>query len=66
MRFVTQASQNQIEADGAVTATPGIILCIGTADCAPILLADYKTASSARLMPAGAALSPVLLKTPSV
>lgn len=40
--FVTQASQNQIEADGAVTATPGIILCIGTADCAPVLLADYK------------------------
>lgn len=28
------------EGDGLVTATPGVILCVFTADCVPVLLAD--------------------------
>lgn len=32
----------EFKADGAVTDKPGIILSIGTADCAPVLLADYR------------------------
>lgn len=40
--YITQASQNEIEADGAVTKEPNILLSIGTADCAPVLFADYK------------------------
>ena len=32
------------EADGIVTATPGVLLAIQTADCAPILLADPEAA----------------------
>lgn len=39
---VDTASQDQIKADGMVCTTPGIALSIGTADCLPILLADYK------------------------
>ena len=39
--FVDSPSMNQITADGAVTTTKDIILCIGTADCAPVLFADY-------------------------
>lgn len=38
--FTDQASQYQITADGIVTTTPDIILCIGTADCAPVLFFD--------------------------
>lgn len=38
--FVDQVSQNQITADGVVTDQKNIVLCIGTADCAPILFYD--------------------------
>ncbi|MCQ2741275.1 MAG: peptidoglycan editing factor PgeF [Alphaproteobacteria bacterium] len=38
--FVEKASQDMIEADGAVTNRPDIGLCIRTADCAPVLLED--------------------------
>ena len=34
--------QFTVTADGAVTANPNILLGIKTADCAPVLLADYK------------------------
>ena len=34
--------QFSITADGAVTTNPNILLGIKTADCAPVLLADYK------------------------
>lgn len=42
---VTQPAQTNelVEADGLVTALPGIALGILTADCAPILFADPKT-----------------------
>ena len=40
--YVSSPTQDQIDADGAVTDQPNTILCIRTADCAPILLADYK------------------------
>ncbi len=32
----------KIQADGAVTTNPNLLLGIKTADCAPVLLADYK------------------------
>ena len=38
--FVNKPSHDVIFADGAVTATSGIILCIRTADCAPVLFED--------------------------
>ncbi len=38
--YVSEASQDTIFADGAVTTTPQIALCIRTADCAPILFED--------------------------
>ncbi len=37
---VTEPPGNVVEADAMVTATPGLLLGILTADCAPILLAD--------------------------
>lgn len=40
--YVEQPSRDLLEADGAVTDCPGIILSIRTADCAPILLEDRK------------------------
>ena len=40
--LVAEASQGIIEADGMVCKTPGLVLGIGTADCLPVLLADYK------------------------
>ena len=42
VQYIEKATQFEIEADGAVTDKKGIILCIKTADCAPVLLADYK------------------------
>ncbi|MBE6452670.1 MAG: peptidoglycan editing factor PgeF [Alphaproteobacteria bacterium] len=42
VEYITSPSQDIIWADGAVTDKPQIILCIRTADCAPVLLADYK------------------------
>lgn len=38
--FANTVSQNQITADGIVTNQPNIVLCIGTADCAPVLFFD--------------------------
>jgi len=40
--FVTEPSQEKVTADGVVTKTQGIILGIKTADCLPVLMADYK------------------------
>lgn len=40
--YLDRPSQYQIEADGVVTDKPGLILGITTADCIPVLLADYK------------------------
>lgn len=40
--FITQAERYQQFADGMVTATPGIILAIRTADCCPVLFYDDK------------------------
>ncbi len=42
VQYIAKPSQFQIEADGAVADKKGIVLCIKTADCAPVLLADYK------------------------
>ena len=40
--WVDKPSQFQIQADGAVTNNPDVLLCLKTADCAPVFLADYK------------------------
>lgn len=40
--FAATASRHQIIADGIVTDQKGIILCIGTADCIPVLFYDEK------------------------
>ena len=40
--LVTEPSREKVTADGAVTKTQGIILGIKTADCLPVLMADYK------------------------
>lgn len=40
--YLDRPSQYQVEADGVVTDKSGIILGITTADCIPVLLADYK------------------------
>lgn len=40
--FLDKPSQYQVEADGVVTDKSGMILGITTADCIPVLLADYK------------------------
>lgn len=40
--YVEKASQDKIEADGAVTDVENIALCIRTADCAPVLFRDDK------------------------
>lgn len=42
VKYVREPSFKQIECDGAVTDRPGVVLCIRTADCAPVLLADYE------------------------
>lgn len=38
--FSDKASRNEITADGIVTTAQDVILCIGTADCAPVLFYD--------------------------
>lgn len=43
VEYVEKATQNVMEADGAVTDRPDVVLCIRTADCAPVLLADYQS-----------------------
>lgn len=40
--YVDEASQDMLEADGAVTTKKGIALCIRTADCVPVLFEDRK------------------------
>lgn len=40
--YVSKPSLYRIHADGAVTDRPEIILSITTADCMPVLLADYR------------------------
>lgn len=40
--YVESPSQFEIWADGAVTKNPDVLLCLKTADCAPILFTDYK------------------------
>lgn len=40
--YTDKASQRQITADGIVTDQKDIVLCIGTADCAPVLFHDKK------------------------
>ena len=39
--YVTEGSRDCVTADGTVTDKKNVILCIRTADCAPVLLADY-------------------------
>ena len=40
--WVENPSQYEIWADGAVTKNKNVLLCLKTADCAPVLLADNK------------------------
>ncbi|MBQ8436395.1 MAG: peptidoglycan editing factor PgeF [Alphaproteobacteria bacterium] len=40
--FISEPSQEKVTADGAVTKAKGIILGIKTADCLPVLMADYQ------------------------
>ncbi|MBP5352495.1 MAG: peptidoglycan editing factor PgeF [Alphaproteobacteria bacterium] len=40
--FIDKPTWFETAADGMVTTTPNILLCIKTADCAPVLLADYE------------------------
>ncbi|MDR1694767.1 MAG: peptidoglycan editing factor PgeF [Lactobacillaceae bacterium] len=40
--YVETPSFRKIAGDGIVTDKPGIILCVRTADCAPVLFADYE------------------------
>lgn len=42
VEYVDEPTQDIMRADGVVTDRPDIILCIRTADCAPVLLADYE------------------------
>ena len=40
--FTEEASVGKIAADGVVTKTSEMVLCLFTADCVPVLLADYE------------------------
>src|ERR1022692_3778324 len=42
IRFVDSPAESQLAGDGLITATPGLLLGIQTADCLPIILADPK------------------------
>ena len=42
VEYTAEPTPGRVEADGAVTDKPGVVLCIRTADCAPVLLADYE------------------------
>lgn len=42
IRFVDSPVESQLVGDGLITATPGLLLAIQTADCLPILLVDPK------------------------
>ncbi len=40
--YAEKAAHFEVFADGVVTDKPGVLLCLKTADCAPVLLADYQ------------------------
>ena len=42
VEYVDEPTRDMMQADGVVTDKHNIILCIRTADCAPVLLADYE------------------------
>jgi YfiH family protein len=42
IRFVDSHPESQLAGDGLITATPGLLLGIQTADCLPIILVDPK------------------------
>jgi YfiH family protein len=42
IRFVDSPAESQLVGDGLITATPGLMLGIQTADCLPIILVDPK------------------------
>ena len=42
IRFVDSPAQSPLAGDGLITATPGLLLGIQTADCLPIILVDPK------------------------
>jgi polyphenol oxidase len=42
IRFVDSPPESQLVGDGLITATPGVLLGIQTADCLPIVLVDSK------------------------
>ncbi len=42
IRFVESPPESQLVGDGLITATPGLLLGIQTADCLPIILVDPK------------------------
>jgi polyphenol oxidase len=42
IRFVDAPPRSQLVGDGLITATPGLLLAIQTADCLPIVLVDPK------------------------
>lgn len=42
VQYVDVPTRDVMQADGVVTDKTDIVLCIRTADCAPVLLADYK------------------------
>ncbi len=42
IRFVDSPSESHLVGDGLITATPGLLLAIQTADCLPIILVDPK------------------------
>jgi YfiH family protein len=42
VRFVDSPPESQLAGDGLITATPGLLLGIQTADCLPIILVDPK------------------------
>ena len=42
MRYVDSPPESQLSGDGLITATPGLLLGIQTADCLPVILVDPK------------------------
>ena len=42
IRFVDSPPESQLVGDGLITATPGLLLGVQTADCLPIILVDPK------------------------
>ena len=42
IRFVDSPAESQLVGDGLITATPGLLLAVQTADCLPVILVDPK------------------------